>query len=148
MEKSKCVVREVQYQSKEYDEGFSLRNKLLRIPLGLDLYTEDLSREVKSIHAGAFLDGKMVGAMNFYEQEPDVYYLQQIVVSNTLQKSGIGKALMMFMENLLKEKGAKTITMNARVSALNFYKNLDYYTVGDEFTKPYFPAQIRMDKDI
>lgn len=141
------VIKELEFQSKEYDEAFSLRNDILRVPLGLNMYTEDLSREVKSIHGGAYLDGKMVGAMNFYEQEPDVYYLQQIVVSDNLQNTGIGKKMMVFMENLLKEKGAKKITMNARMSAFDFYKNMGYYAVGEEFQKPNFPSQIRMDKD-
>lgn len=143
-------VREIEYQSKEYDEAFSLRNEILRVPLGLNLYTEDLSREVKSIHGGAFIGNKLVGAMNFYEQpnESGVYYLQQIVVSNDLQKTGIGKTMMKFMENLLKEKGAKTVTMNARTCAQKFYENLGYHIVGEEFRKPGFPTQIRMDKDL
>ncbi|MGL4860216.1 MAG: GNAT family N-acetyltransferase [Enterobacteriaceae bacterium] len=143
-----CAVKEIAYQSKEYDEAFALRNLLLRVPLGLDMYTEDLSREVKSVHAAAYIEGEMVGAMNFYEQTPGVYYLQQIVVSENRHNCGIGKKMMVFMEEYLKEKGADKITMNARVSAQKFYDILGYYTVGDVFSKPNFPEQIRMDKDL
>ena len=143
------TVKELTYQTPEYDAGFALRNEILRVPLGLDLYSEDLPHEARSIHCGAFFGDKLVGSMNFYEQEPGEYYLQQIVVANDLQKSGVGRKLMELMEEILKAKDVKKITMNARMSVVDFYKNLGYYTVGEPFFKrDRFPEQVRMDKDL
>ncbi len=143
------TVKELTYQTPEYDAAFALRNEILRVPLGLDLYSESLPNEARSIHCGAFAGNKLVGAMNFYEQAPGEYYLQQIVVANDVQTSGVGRKLMELMEKILLKKGIKKITMNARMSVVGFYEKLGYYTVGEPFYKrDRFPEQIRMDKDL
>ena len=47
-------IKFIQYWTKDYQDTLKLRNKVMRIPLGLDIYKEDLSFEKKSIIIGFF----------------------------------------------------------------------------------------------
>lgn len=50
-------IKAIEYGTKEYYDTLALRNKVMRIPLGLDIYKEDFSCEKDSIIIGMF-DGK------------------------------------------------------------------------------------------
>jgi len=39
------LIKEIKYGSKEYQQVLELRNKVMRLPLGLNIYDEDLSEE-------------------------------------------------------------------------------------------------------
>jgi ribosomal protein S18 acetylase RimI-like enzyme len=67
-----------------------------------------------------------------------------MAVTSGLQGKGIGRVLLVFAENIARDKGFKKITMNARKNALGFYEKLGYKVVGDEFlevTLPHFTME-------
>ena len=47
-------IKTIEYGTKEYNVTLALRNKVMRIPLGLDIYKEDFSCEKDSIIIGMF----------------------------------------------------------------------------------------------
>ncbi len=49
---SEIVVRDIQWGTKEYEDELALRNEILRVPLGLNLYKQDLSQENTYWHVG------------------------------------------------------------------------------------------------
>ena len=51
----------IDFGSEEYQAELALRNEILRRPIGLDLYSEDLSKEGMDCHLGAFIDGAAEG---------------------------------------------------------------------------------------
>ncbi len=46
--------RLIDHGSSEYADGCALRHRVLRVPLGLSIYDEDLDAEVDDLHFGMF----------------------------------------------------------------------------------------------
>lgn len=131
-----------------YDESITLRNDMLRKPLGLEFLAEDLSLEYNDIHFGAFNSSmELLACLVFVRLSSNVVKMRQVAVQKQLQRKGIGKALVSASEIYCKEKGYKKIELNARDIAVPFYLILDYKKIGDTFTEVGIP-HFKMYKDI
>ncbi len=129
----------IDYGSKEYQQMLNLRNDILRKPLGLKFNTDELEQEKDEILIGAFEDEKMLGCCMLVKEDEKSCRLRQMAVLNNLQGKGIGKALMIFAENIARDRGFKKITMHARKTALGFYERLGYNKQGEEFKEVTIP---------
>lgn len=141
---SKLNLKEFKWGSAEYLESIALRDLMLRKPLGRSIKDDDLEKEKQSKfhHFGAFLDNKLVGTIYSVEQIPKVVQLKQFAVDPNLQKSGIGRKLMSFTEEKLKEYGVKEILIFARQVALPFYEKIGYPIVCDPFIEVGIPHRL------
>jgi ribosomal protein S18 acetylase RimI-like enzyme len=110
-----------------------LRDAVLRKPLGLSFSAEELEQEKNNLLIAAYEDKQMLGCCMLVEEEPETVRLRQMAVINDLQGKGIGKALMVFAENLARDRGYKRITMHARKNAIGFYEKMGYKIKGKEF---------------
>lgn len=137
MEKN-IEVRLIAHGSSEYNAELELRNKVLRIPLGLNVYDDDLSNELNHFHIGAFYN-ELIGVLILTPLSKSEVKMRQVAVEEELQGKGIGKMLVDFSEKVSKEKGFERIVMNARDSAVPFYEKLGYRKEGDMFTEVTIP---------
>jgi ribosomal protein S18 acetylase RimI-like enzyme len=137
----------IDYGTKEYEEMVTLRNEVLRKPLGMEFTPEELERERNNLLMGAYEDEQMLGCCMLVEEEPGTVRLRQMAVINDLQGKGIGKALMQFAENLARDRGYRKITMHARKNALGFYEKMGYRQVGEEFEEITIPHYV-MEKEL
>lgn len=125
--------REYTWGSNEYGQALILRNRLLRRPLGLCLYDEDLSVEKAYRHMGAFLDGQLIATLLFTPGENGLLHMKQVAVTPAMQGKGIGLGLVQFSEGLLQKEGVPGIFLHARETAVGFYRKAGYTVVGDTF---------------
>ena len=125
----------IDHGSKEYQQMVELRNEILRKPLGLVLTEEDMNADKSNVLIGAFEDEKMLGCCMLVKQSDKIVLLRQMAVLNDLQGKGIGKALMLFAENIARDMGYREISMQARKNASGFYEKMGYNVTGDEFLK-------------
>jgi predicted GNAT family N-acyltransferase len=132
----------IDHGSKEYQQMVQLRNEILRRPLGLMFTPEELEREKEEILIGAFEEEKMLGCCMLVQEEGNSIRLRQMAVLNNLQGKGIGRALMIFAENIARDRGFKKITMHARKTATGFYEKLGYKAVGEQFEEVTIPHYI------
>jgi predicted GNAT family N-acyltransferase len=116
-----------------------LRDDILRKPLGLVFTKEELEKEKDHLLIGAFEDDKMLACCMLVEENSKTVRLRQMAVLNDLQGKGIGKALMLFAENLARDRGYKKITMHARKNAIGFYEKMGYVRIGNEFEEITIP---------
>lgn len=116
-----------------------LRMQMLRKPLGLSFSPEELEKEKHDILIGCFDDDKMEGCCLLTETEPGILRLRQMAVTSGLQGKGLGRAILIFAENVARDRGFKKICMHARKTALGFYEKLGYIKIGDEFTEVTVP---------
>lgn len=116
-----------------------LREDILREPLGLGFTKEELEREKDNMLIGAFDDDQILGCCMLVEENPETVRLRQMAVLNDLQGKGIGRAIMNFAENIARDRGYKTLSMNARKNALGFYEKMGYKVVGNEFIEVTIP---------
>ena len=118
-----------------------LRNEILRKPLGLTFSEEELRHEKDDILMGAFEDDKILGCCLLTKVDDKTIRLRQMAVPNSMQGKGIGRALMIFAENIARDLGYKTLIMHARKTATGFYEKFGYAISGSEFkevTLPHF----------
>lgn len=129
----------IDYGSAQYQQMLKLRDDILRKPLGLSFTKEELEIEKDYLLIGAFEEDKMLACCMLVEENPKTIRLRQMAVLNDLQGKGIGKALMLFAENLARDRGYQTITMHARKNALGFYEKMGYKKTGEEFEEITIP---------
>ena len=103
-----------------------------------------------SFHAGAFVDGELVGIATVYPEpmprapdasdeaaqalDPDnAFRLRGMATRPDLQGQGIGRATLQRCIDYVRDAGADVLWCNARTTALPFYAPFGFQTLGDEF---------------
>ena len=123
-------------------EILPIRHEVLRPgrPLETARYAND--EEPGVVHLGAYRDGELLAVGSLYVAEmpdrPGVAAIQIRGVA-TLPKArgtGLGTALMAAAREQAREKGARILWCNARVSAAGFYRKLGFEIVSEEFEIP------------
>src|ERR1700754_2145325 len=137
----------IDHGTKEYQQMVQLRNDMLRKPLGLTFEEIELDKEKSDVLMGAFEDDRILGCCLLTKIDEKTVRLRQMAVFNTLQGKGIGRALMIFAENVARDMGYRTLIMHARKTALGFYKKLGYSASGEEFVEVTIPHFI-MEKSL
>ena len=128
------------YGSDAYYQTLELRDQILRAPLGLSIWDEDLKQE-SGQHHFAFLDTNdrplaCLVAVPLGEQRVK---LRQMAVAETCRGMGLGRALMQQVEQLIRDAGMLEASLHARVSAQGFYERMGYKALGDVFTEVTVP---------
>ncbi len=120
----------------------ALRFEIMRKPLGLTFSPEELAREKQDILIAAFDDDEMLGCCILTDMKNGCARLRQMAVQKNMQGKGIGESIMMFAENLARDKGFKTLTMHARDTAIGFYERFGYKVKGEQFVEINIPHHI------
>ena len=129
------ALRLIDYGSPEYEQMLRLRYEMLRKPLGLSFNEEELEKEKGDVLMGAFEDDRILGCCLLTPDGNQTLRLRQMAVPNNLQGKGIGRALMIFAENIARDMGYRTLMMHARITAIGFYEKLGYVKKDGEFTE-------------
>lgn len=143
---SELIIQLVQHQSPEYNETVELRRRVLRVPLKMDFTPEELAAEGNQFHVAAFMDGRIVGCLILVPLNNKTLKMRQVAVDHTVQGQGIGTRLVSYSEELAIKKGFCCIELHARVTAMKFYTDLAYHTIGDEFQEVGIP-HYKMEKN-
>ena len=136
------VYKIIEFGSTDYESELALRDKVLRKPLGIEL---SLDRELEKgeIHFGAFYNGSLVACLVVKTFSDSSAKIRQMAVEPEFRAKGIGASLMKAAESYLETHGVRSISLNAREYALEFYLKLGYQVVGERFTEvgiPHFKA--------
>ena len=132
----------IDHGTKEYQQMIRLRMDILRKPLGLSFLDEELDKEKEDILIGAFEDDRILGCCLLTKVDDKTVRLRQMAVPNSLQGKGIGRALMIFAENIARDLGYRTLVMHARKTAIGFYEKLGYNCTGNEFVEVTIPHYV------
>ena len=139
---------ETQYDSVDYRTSCNLRNELLRKPLGMSLFDQDLEEERDFIHLiGKNEEQELIAYLQFKKIEEDTLKMQQVVVAELAQGKGIGRKLILFSEQFAIMSGFSSIILHARENVIGFYERLDYVREGERFlevTIPHFKARKKL----
>jgi ribosomal protein S18 acetylase RimI-like enzyme len=133
------AIKLIDHGSADYSQMISLRQILLRKPLGLTLNDNELKAEKNDILIGCFDDDKLEGCCLLTKTGTGILRLRQMAVISGLQGKGIGRALLQFAENIARDMGYKKITMHARKTAAGFYEKLGYKITSEEFEEVSIP---------
>jgi N-acetylglutamate synthase-like GNAT family acetyltransferase len=136
------ALKMIDHGTQEYQQMVNLRMEILRKPLGLRFDPEELEREKEDILMGAFEEEKLLGCCLLTRVDNQTLRLRQMAVPSGMQGKGVGRALMIFCENVARDRGYKKLIMHARKTALGFYEKLGYHTSGEEFVEVTIPHYI------
>ncbi len=112
---------------KEIEAIIDLRDKILRKPWDQPRETATDTLEEKSINA--FIEdekGNVLACGRLQENENKIGQIRFMAVDNSQQGKGLGKKIVEFLELKGKELKLKTIELQARENAVEFYKSNGY----------------------
>ncbi len=133
-------ILKVEFATPEYDETIHLRYKILRLPLNLDFTAEDLAKEYTDIHLAAYDEAWILrGCLVLTPKTKTVIKMRQVAVDSDVQGKGIGRSLVEKSEQLARLQGYEVMELNARDTAVPFYKKLDYEVESDMFEEVSIP---------
>ena len=112
----------------DFKAYYDLRYKVLHEPWGLAKGTEKDDYEPISQHYMAVDDqtSELVGCAKLFEKEPGIAWLSHLAVTDKRQHQGIGKQLMLYIENIAREEGYKRIGCLARLNTTQFFEKAGY----------------------
>lgn len=137
--KEELQIKEILYNSEEYCNELELRDKVLRKPLGMSLYNESLDVEKNDVHIGAFLNSKLVGVLILTKLNTDEVKMRQVAVVEDMRNQTIGSKLVRYAEEYSIKAGYSKMILNARKTAVGFYKGLGYSIINNEFMEINIP---------
>ncbi len=140
-------IRLIQCATSEYDEELALRDRVLRKPLGLSIYNDDLEKEKNDWHIGCFKDGILAGVLVLTAHGANEVKMRQVAVDERCRGNNIGSGLVNYAERFAEKNGFGRIVLNSRKTAVGFYEKLKYKTVGEEFIEVTIP-HYKMQKDL
>jgi predicted GNAT family N-acyltransferase len=132
-------IRTIGFGTLEYEKSLELRDLVLRKPLGMSIYNDNLESDAKDILVGAFLQNELVGTLILSKINSEVLKMRQVAVNQTLKEIGIGRRLVLFSEQLAISLKIHTIELNARKPVIPFYQKLGYEIIGTEFIEVGIP---------
>lgn len=132
--KQRIRIEQIIYNSENYHKSVNLREKILMVPLGLKLNKKDLLKEHNDIHIGCLtIDDEIIGILALSPLDNKAITMKQVAIDNNYQNQGIGKQLIKYAENYVKNNGYNKIQLSARKSAISFYKKMGYKIVSEEY---------------
>jgi predicted GNAT family N-acyltransferase len=139
---------EIEFGSDDFRKECELRHEVLRVPIGLSLYDEDLDRERPQQHFGLFDQrGDLVACVVAIALSPSQAKIRQMAVHGKYQGKGYGRRTIHDLEDYLARQEVVHLTLNSRLTAVGFYLKLGYTKVGQEFVEVGI-SHIKMEKYI
>lgn len=115
-----------------FEQVRRLRHDTLRAPLGIDYEPDWDDADPASSHLIASIDGEVVGYGRVIVR-PDGGQIRHMCVSDAARGAGVGSGLVRVLTERAHRRGAKLVWLNARFSALDFYRRLGFESVGPFF---------------
>lgn len=132
------IYKEIVYKSQDWLDAVSLREKILREPLGSKFSEEELEEEKNHIQIAGFSNDELI-ATAVLVPEGQKIKMQRVVVLDKLRNKNIGSEMLEFCESLAIKKGFKVMYCHARDSAVKFYSRNNYEKDGDYFDEDGIP---------
>ena len=126
--------RIIEFATPDFDRALKLRDQVLRKPLNMEFLPEDISKEYDSYHLACFDDyDQIIGVLTLKLINEDVLKMRQVAVLPNNQGQGIGTFLVESAEIFAVKEGFQHFELNARETAVRFYKRMDYKIIGKKF---------------
>ena len=106
----------------------------------------DAHDKTDAVHALAALDRIPCGAGRLVFPGPGVAKIERMAVIDDVRGRGVGRALLQFLEEEARRRGASKLTLFAQVRAREFYEKAGYAAVGREFDDGTGIPHVRMEK--
>jgi len=134
-------IQEIHFGTDEYEEELQLRDRVLRKPLGLSLFKENLTKEVNDFHIGAFDGNVLIGVLILTVVSEGDVKMRQVGVEENWRGKNVGARMVVYAEDFARRLGYRRVVLNARLAVIGFYEKLGYKKIGGEFIEVTIPHQ-------
>lgn len=133
----------------EWDDYYRIRYEVLRKPWNQNKQSTRDEFEDKSIHL-LVLDenNKAIATGRLQLNSESEGQIRSMAVLKEYQNKGIGKALIDKLEDYARKRGLKTMLLDAREPALNFYVQNNYIVIEDSYLLFGVIKHFRMKKEL
>ena len=115
----------------EFEHYYDLRWRILRAPWQQPRGSERDHHDDNAIHAMALNDeGHIIGVARLHQINNTTAQIRYMAVENGWQRSGIGDALLRYLEAQARALGVRLIKLNARENSVEFYTKRGYQITG------------------
>ncbi|HMU42972.1 MAG TPA: GNAT family N-acetyltransferase [Ignavibacteriaceae bacterium] len=119
----------------EWEKCYDLRWRILRAPWNQPRGSETDEHEKSAITVMAIDDeNNIVGTGRAHFNNKDEAQIRFMAVENNYRGKGVGAAILFELEKKVIELGAKTIVLNSRDTAVEFYKHHGYQLINNSHT--------------
>jgi len=116
------------YTPEEWDEYYQLRYDVLRAPWNQPVGSERNEGDETALHFACFEENTIIGVGRLDYMSATIAQVRFMAVAGNRQGEGIGKKLMLHMEEIAIASGRTLLILHAREIALPFYQKLGYMT--------------------
>ncbi len=136
------LIKQITTEDTAYPQMLTLRDEVLRIPIGMSVYDDDLSKDKEDILIIAESDAQLIGCAMLKRINAQTVKLRQMAVSKDWQGQSIGAKIIQKAEEIAITENFRMIELNARENAIPFYEKLGYITEGPVFTEVGIPHRL------
>lgn len=130
----------VEFATPQFDIALRLRDLVLRQPIGMVFYPEDIAQEYDSLHLACYSDDNMmIGILVLKPMSKSILKMRQVAVHPDHQGKGVGDFLVKAAEVLAVREGYSQFVLHARDTAVPFYLKMNYTKQGDKFEEVGIP---------
>jgi N-acetylglutamate synthase-like GNAT family acetyltransferase len=139
MTTSSIAIKRIATGTAEYEQMLELRDRVLRIPLGLSVRNDNLRQDEHDVLLVAHQVSAIIGCVILHPVDKETVRLRAMAVVPALQGQGIGRLLVHEAERVAREEGFPRIILHARIVVAGFYEKLGYLRQGEIFTEVTIP---------
>ena len=133
------TIKRITTGTAEYEQMLDLRDRVLRVPLGLSVKNDNLRQDEHDVLLVACKGTEVIGCVILHPIDPKVVRLRAMAVIPEYQGKGIGRLLVHEAERVAREEGFPRIILHARIVVAGFYEKLGYIRQGEIFTEVSIP---------
>ena len=126
-------ISEIQKDDALYKKALELRYRLFFKEHNLPKEVLDDGKENESTHIAMSHENELVTYGRLSALGNGEFQISQMVVAPTYQSQGYGTKLLLKLIQTAQEKGAKSIVLNARTTAIDLYKKQGFRQVGQVY---------------
>ncbi|EJL41867.1 MULTISPECIES: GNAT family N-acetyltransferase [Brevibacillus] len=135
MKQQSYVIQKVN-SDQEMQDALAVRKAVFideqEVPADLEIDEHDQPAS-GTVHFVAYNEQQPVGASRLRPYEPGVGKIERVAVLKDERGTGLGRQIMIVMEEAAKELGFDSLKLNAQTHAQRFYEKLGYEPHGDVF---------------
>jgi predicted GNAT family N-acyltransferase len=133
----------------EFERLYELRWQVLRAPWGEPPGSERDATDADSEHALIQdADGEPLAAGRLHFNSRDEAQIRYMAVAESARGQGLGRCIVEYLETLARDRGAKTVVLNAREEVAGFYQTMGYEIIGAGPTLFGTVKHVRMQKQL
>ena len=119
--------------AQEWEAYYDLRYRILRAPLNQLRGSERNEGDTTGIHFALYEHESLIAVARLDKLDHNVFQARWVAVENNQQGKGFGKLIMEAMEAKVVASGGKSIMLQSRDYAVDFYLKLGYTVIAPSF---------------